>query len=109
MITTVKFLQGKLLQYDAACFDARRRKHAEVHSSQVLESLGQITHVFSDKTGTLTCNQMVYKRCAVADKVYGDELGGTKSVAGQEVSVSRTAHVDFAAGRTEFLCAAEKA
>ena len=33
-------------------------RKAQVHTSQVIDSLGKITHVFSDKTGTLTQNVM---------------------------------------------------
>jgi len=107
MMTTVKFLQGKLLQYDEACCDTRRQKYAEVHTSQVLESLGQITHVFTDKTGTLTCNQMVYKRCAVAGSVFGDECSSIPEPVADGAACSQ--HVDFAAGRAAFLRAAERA
>lgn len=109
MMTTVKFIQGYLLQFDDACYDTRRQKHAEVHTSQVLESLGQVTHVFSDKTGTLTCNQMVYKRCSVAGDVYGEDskIVGEPSL-WPEGAASRK-HVDFAAGRAAILRAVERA
>ncbi len=30
--------------------------------------------VFSDKTGTLTCNQMEFKQCSVNNVVYGESL-----------------------------------
>lgn len=33
-------------------------RKAQVHTSQVIDSLGKVTHVFSDKTGTLTQNVM---------------------------------------------------
>lgn len=58
MITTtvVKFAQGAMLVEDTGTFSKGRK--AEVHTSQVIDSLGQVTHVFSDKTGTLTQNVM---------------------------------------------------
>jgi phospholipid-transporting ATPase len=33
-----------------------------VQSSNLNEELGQIEHVFTDKTGTLTCNIMEFKK-----------------------------------------------
>jgi phospholipid-transporting ATPase len=106
MMTTVKFLQGKLLQCDNACFDAARGKPAEVHTCQVLESLGQVTHIFSDKTGTLTCNQMVYKACAIDGEVYG--VSDKANASEENLSGAPRSHVDFA-GRAALLRDLEKA
>jgi len=35
------------------------------------EELGQISHVFTDKTGTLTCNVMEFRKCSVGGYSYG--------------------------------------
>ncbi|CAD7938390.1 unnamed protein product [Amoebophrya sp. A25] len=40
-------------------------------NSDLMEELGQVEIIFSDKTGTLTCNKMEFVRGSVADKVYG--------------------------------------
>ncbi len=37
------------------------------------EELGQIEYVFSDKTGTLTKNQMEFKISLIGNYIYGDE------------------------------------
>eukprot|EP00927_Polykrikos_kofoidii_P016156 TRINITY_DN17260_c0_g1_i1.p1 TRINITY_DN17260_c0_g1~~TRINITY_DN17260_c0_g1_i1.p1 ORF type:complete len:1161 (+),score=171.12 TRINITY_DN17260_c0_g1_i1:74-3484(+) len=95
-LTTVKFLQGKLIEMDDTCKDPKTNTFAEAHTSQVLESLGQITHVFSDKTGTLTCNEMVYKSCSVGSVIYG-----TDHSEGRVNSIDN--FVDFDAGTQQIL------
>ena len=56
----------------------RRPKRASAKSMTLQEELGQITHVFSDKTGTLTENKMEFRNCVVAGdrQPYGDTGGG---------------------------------
>ena len=40
-------------------------------SSNLNEELGQIEYVFSDKTGTLTCNIMSFKKFTAGSVAYG--------------------------------------
>ena len=40
-------------------------------STSISEDMGQIEYVFSDKTGTLTENIMVFKMCSIGDQLYG--------------------------------------
>ena len=45
-------------------------KKAGVSSASIVEELGQVHYIFSDKTGTLTRNEMVFKRSLVNGKEY---------------------------------------
>lgn len=46
---------------DYGLYDAETGQFAKVRNSDLIEELGQVSFVFSDKTGTLTCNKMDFK------------------------------------------------
>ena len=52
-------------------YDKENGFSAIARTSNLNEELGQVEYVFSDKTGTLTCNQMEFKRCSIAGICYG--------------------------------------
>lgn len=43
---------------------------SECRALNIPEELGQVEYVFTDKTGTLTENQMVFQRCSINNVDY---------------------------------------
>ncbi|EGR31117.1 phospholipid-translocating p-type flippase family protein, putative [Ichthyophthirius multifiliis] len=66
-LETVKFFQGLQIQKDP------KMGQTNVQTSNLNEELGQINHIFTDKTGTLTKNIMEFRQLVVNDVIYGYE------------------------------------
>lgn len=64
-----KFISNKLFGWDLKLYDAERNIPATSNTSDVNEELGLITHLFSDKTGTLTQNIMTFKKYCGPDGI----------------------------------------
>lgn len=69
----VKLFQAVILTYDKNMINPTNKIKTNVQSSNLNEELGQIEHLFSDKTGTLTCNQMDFKAICVGGINYGSD------------------------------------
>jgi P-type E1-E2 ATPase len=39
-------------------------------NTSIVEELGVVDYILTDKTGTLTANEMVFKTVAIEDKIY---------------------------------------
>uniref|UniRef100_A0A7S1TCF0 Phospholipid-transporting ATPase n=1 Tax=Compsopogon caeruleus TaxID=31354 RepID=A0A7S1TCF0_9RHOD len=69
----VRTFQVYFIEHDQEMFDRERRIACEVRTSNVNEEPGMATHIFCDKTGTLTSNKMVFQKCSIGKKVYACE------------------------------------
>eukprot|EP01063_Lacrimia_lanifica_P020111 TRINITY_DN27471_c0_g1_i1.p1 TRINITY_DN27471_c0_g1~~TRINITY_DN27471_c0_g1_i1.p1 ORF type:complete len:1378 (+),score=457.58 TRINITY_DN27471_c0_g1_i1:174-4307(+) len=67
----VKIVQAKLMNWDLEMYYEPSDTPAEARTSSVNEELGQIQSIFSDKTGTLTCNIMDFMKFSVGTHAYG--------------------------------------
>jgi magnesium-transporting ATPase (P-type) len=60
-----KFFGSLFLTWDLDLYDEEANEPAKCNSSDLNEELGQIQILFSDKTGTLTENIMVFKEASI--------------------------------------------
>jgi len=74
IIEMLKLGMAYLINQDVAMYWPEDGNFATCRNSDLIEELGQIEFVFSDKTGTLTQNKMEFKKCAVNGAVYGNAL-----------------------------------
>jgi magnesium-transporting ATPase (P-type) len=69
----VKICQSLLIYFDVKMEDPNTNIPATARTSDLIEELGQVEFVFSDKTGTLTRNEMEFRKCSVNFTIYGDK------------------------------------
>nr|XP_010915278.1 probable phospholipid-transporting ATPase 4 [Elaeis guineensis]XP_019704377.1 probable phospholipid-transporting ATPase 4 [Elaeis guineensis] len=70
-IEVVKVLQAMFINQDLHMYDEETGIPAQARTSNLNEELGQVDTILSDKTGTLTCNQMDFLKCSIAGISYG--------------------------------------
>uniref|UniRef100_A0A672ZKH5 Phospholipid-transporting ATPase n=1 Tax=Sphaeramia orbicularis TaxID=375764 RepID=A0A672ZKH5_9TELE len=70
-LEVVKFTQALFINWDVEMYYSETDTPAMARTSNLNEELGQVKYLFSDKTGTLTCNVMHFKKCTIAGITYG--------------------------------------
>eukprot|EP00026_Physarum_polycephalum_P000875 Phypoly_transcript_00876.p1 GENE.Phypoly_transcript_00876~~Phypoly_transcript_00876.p1 ORF type:complete len:1138 (+),score=165.10 Phypoly_transcript_00876:253-3414(+) len=66
----IKYAYSIIIEWDLQMYYAPTDTPTTVNNTAISEDLGQIEYLFTDKTGTLTENVMLFKRCYVNGKVY---------------------------------------
>uniref|UniRef100_A0A6I8P7X1 Phospholipid-transporting ATPase n=1 Tax=Ornithorhynchus anatinus TaxID=9258 RepID=A0A6I8P7X1_ORNAN len=70
-----KFLGSYFLTWDEEMFDEETGEGPLVNTSDLNEELGQVEYIFTDKTGTLTENNMEFIECCIEGHVYVPNSG----------------------------------
>ncbi|CAI7624889.1 unnamed protein product [Penicillium pancosmium] len=83
-IEIVKYFQAYLINSDLDIYYDKSDTPATCRTSSLVEELGQIEYIFSDKTGTLTCNMMEFKQCSIGGIQYGDDIAEDRRAAGED-------------------------
>ncbi|KAJ7969252.1 Phospholipid-transporting ATPase [Quillaja saponaria] len=91
-IEVVKVLQAMLINNDIELYDEAACKYAMARTSNLNEELGQVEIILSDKTGTLTCNQMEFQKCSIAGVSYGGDVNEVYLAASRRMNVDIEAY-----------------
>ncbi|CAR27725.1 hypothetical protein ZYGR_0N02110 [Zygosaccharomyces rouxii] len=78
-VEVIKYYQAFMISSDLDLYDEETDTPTVVRTSSLVEELGQIEYVFSDKTGTLTRNVMEFKSCSIAGRCYIETIPEDKN------------------------------
>lgn len=80
------------INWDRKMYFSAKDTAAEARTTTLNEELGQVEFIFSDKTGTLTQNIMLFSKCSINGQTYGEIYDEFH----QKVEITeKTACVDF--------------
>ncbi|KAH0627756.1 hypothetical protein JD844_008045 [Phrynosoma platyrhinos] len=91
-VEIIRLCNSFYIDWDRKMYYAPSDMPAQARTTTLNEELGQIKYIFSDKTGTLTQNIMVFNKCCINGISYGDILDSE----GHRVEITEsTSKVDF--------------
>ncbi|KAH7331067.1 hypothetical protein KP509_20G014000 [Ceratopteris richardii] len=91
-IEIVKVAQAMFINQDNHMYYEETDTPAHARTSNLNEELGQVDTILSDKTGTLTCNQMEFVKCSIAGIPYGKGVTEVEVAAAQRQGHDTTSH-----------------
>ncbi|POM64956.1 P-type ATPase (P-ATPase) Superfamily [Phytophthora palmivora] len=68
-VEIIKTVHAKFITWDNK-MRSSNGEGAMANTSSLTDELGQVKYIFTDKTGTLTQNQMVFRKCSVGGGIY---------------------------------------
>ena len=83
-VELVKYYQAFLINNDLDIYYPETDTPAICRTSSLVEELGQIEYIFSDKTGTLTCNMMEFRQCSIGGIQYAEVVPEDRRAADED-------------------------
>lgn len=98
-IEVIRLGQSWLVNWDLNLYHSETNTPALARNTTLTEELGQIQYIFSDKTGTLTQNVMMFKECSINGRKYGHNEEKDDVIEDYESHVTATSFVDFSSNK----------
>lgn len=68
-----KFIQVSIMSNDKFMYDEEKDEKFKILSMKLQEDLGNVKYIFTDKTGTLTKNEMIFRACSIYSKLFFED------------------------------------